>query len=155
MDRVLEFLWRGLIGTGKAGRVGDKVDLDIPLGRDVSGLLVVGKVIAIDLVEAGGVAAIEHDADVVQFGVAVELELFEIAGLDGKERPLSVGFGKLKAASGLLDVIPNLARDLFQHVRRLRTRVEIHPRHDQREQHSGQSQQTAQAIDLERHLGSV
>ena len=104
-----------------------------------SGLLVVGKIVAVDLVEARRIAAVKHDADVVQLGVAVELEYFDVAGLDGEKRALAVGLGKLVAAGGLLDFQADLARDLFQYVGRPRTRIEIHSGYDQREQHGGQN----------------
>jgi hypothetical protein len=155
VDRILHFFRCGLIRTGEARRVGHKIDLHVAFGGDVARLLVEGKIVAIDLIEARGVAAIEQDADVVQLGVAVKLEFFDVAGLDGKERALAVGFGKLKAAGRLLDVQSDFARDLFQHVGRPRTRVEIHSGHDQREQHGGRGQQAAQTVDLKWHLGSV
>ena len=152
---VLELFGRGLIGTGEACRIGYEIDLHVAFGGDVAGFLIVGKIVAVDLVEAGGIAAVENDADVVQLGVAIELKFLEIAGLDREEGALAIGLGKLEAAGGLLDVIADLAGDLLQHIDRSKTRVKIHAGHDQREQHGSRSQQAAKTIDFERHLGSV
>ena len=91
MDGILEFFWSGLIGTGEARWVRYQIDLHIAFGSDVAGFLVIGKIVAVDLVEARGIPAVEHDADVVQLGVAVELELLDVACLDGEERAFAVG----------------------------------------------------------------
>jgi len=104
VDWVLEFFWGGLIGTRETRRIGDQINLHVALGGDVTGFLVETKIVAVDLVETRGIAAIEHNADVVQLGVSVELELFDVAGLNGEDCALAIGFGKLEAAGGLLDV---------------------------------------------------
>ena len=155
VNRILQFLGRGLISAGEARRVRHQIDLYVAFGGDVAGFLVVGKIVAVNLVEARGIAAVEHDADVVQFGVSVKFELFHVACLDGEQRALSIGLGKLKPVGRLLESIPILPGILLQHVGRPQARVEIHPCHHQREQDGGRGQQTAQTIDLERHLVSV
>src|SRR5271169_1222051 len=98
MDWILEFFGRGLIGTGEARRVSDKINLHIALGGDFAGFLIVREVVAVNLIETRRIAAIEQNGDVVQLGPPVELELFQIAGLNAEERALSVGLGKLKPA---------------------------------------------------------
>ena len=155
MDWILEFLRRGLIGAGDARRVGHQIDLHLALGDDLAGLLVESEIIAVNLIEARGIAAVQHNADVVQLGVAVQFELFDVAGLDGEEGALAIGLGILITVGRLLNVDSHLAWNLLEHIRGSRTRVEVHPSHEQREQHGGDRQQAAQAIDLERHLGSV
>jgi hypothetical protein len=57
----------------------------------------------------------------VQLCIAIQAELLEIGGLDGEEGALAVGFGKLKAAGGLLDVVPDLSGNLFPNIRRATT----------------------------------
>ena len=52
--------------------------------------VIVGEIVAVDLVEARGVAAVENNADVVQFGAAVELEFFYVFGLDGENGSFAV-----------------------------------------------------------------
>src|SRR5260370_28924709 len=114
MDGILEFLGSALVRASKAGWVGLEIDLHVAAGRDVAGLLVVVKVVAINLVEAGGIAAVENNTHVVQFGATVQFELLEVTGLDGKQRALAVGFGELKAVRGLLDINPNLVGNFLQ-----------------------------------------
>ena len=113
VDRILEFFGRGLIGTAEPGRVGDQIDLHVALGSDVASFLVESKIVAIDLVETRRVAPIQHDADVVQLGVAPQFEFFDITGLDGEQGALAVRLGKLKSARRSLDVVSDLAGDLL------------------------------------------
>jgi hypothetical protein len=84
VDRILDFLRRGLVRAGHPGRVGDQIDLDLPVCSYVSGFLVVSKILAVDLIESRGVGPVEDDVDVVQFGIAVQLELLDAAGLYGE-----------------------------------------------------------------------
>src|ERR1700685_1148731 len=114
VDGILEFLGSSLIGAGLTRRIGLQIDLDFTVSRDVARFLVVGEVVAINLVEAGGIAAVENNADVVQFGATVDLELLEAASLDGEQSSLAVGLGELKARRGLLDVDANLVGKLLQ-----------------------------------------
>src|ERR1700674_85669 len=153
MNGVLEFLGSALVGTGKAGSVGFEIDLHVTAGRDVARFLVVGKIVPVNLVEAGGVFAVKHDADVVQFGAAVQLELLEIAGLDGEQRAFAVGLGELKAGCGLLDVDADFVGKLFQHIAQAHARIEICPRHHRDKEHSDDGQPAAEAVDGERHTG--
>jgi hypothetical protein len=76
VDGILEFLGCALVGPSQAGRVGLKVDLHVATRGHVARFLVVGKVVPVNLVEAGGIAAVENNADVMQFGAAIQLELF-------------------------------------------------------------------------------
>src|SRR5437879_5150182 len=65
MDRVLEVFGSGLVRALQSRRVRNQVDLHFPLSRDVSSLLVVGKIVAVDLIEARGVATVKNNRDVV------------------------------------------------------------------------------------------
>src|SRR5271166_2221543 len=109
MDRVLQRFWCGLVGARQSSGIRDQIDLDVAHGGDIARLLVVGKIVAVNLVEARRVAAIKHNRNVVKLGIAVQLELFHIAGLDREERALAVGLGKLETVRGLLDVVTDLA----------------------------------------------
>ena len=91
----------------------------------------------------------------MQLGNAVELELFDVAGLNAEKSALAVGFGKLETAGGLLDVISDFLGNSVQDVGGAGSRVEIHPKHQQRDQCCRDREQTAQTVDLERHLDSV
>ena len=84
MDWILDFLGCGLVWAGHPGRVGDQIDLDFAVCSYVAGFLVVSKIFAINLIESRGVGSVEDDVDVVQFGIAVQLELLDAAGLYGE-----------------------------------------------------------------------
>src|SRR5437588_8980571 len=116
MDGILEFPGSALVRASKAGWVGLEIDLHVAAGRDVAGWLVVVEVVAINLIEAGGIFAVEDDTHVVQFGASVQFELLEVTGLDGEQGPLAVRLGELKAGRGLLDVDANLVGDFFQNI---------------------------------------
>ena len=92
VDGILEFLWSRLVGRGYPAGVGLQVDLHFSSGRDVARLRIVGEVVAINLVEAGGIAAVEDDVDVVQLGMAVELELLDALGANGEGGAAGFGF---------------------------------------------------------------
>ena len=124
MDGILEFLRSRLVGRGHAGGVGFQIDLHFTSRGNVAGFRIEGEVVAIDLIEAGGVAAVKDDADIVQFGTAVELEFFNVSGADGKDRASGFGLGKLKAAGGLLDVVGDLSGESFEDAMLLQTGIE-------------------------------
>src|SRR5258708_687428 len=151
MDRILQFFGSALVRAGKACRVGFEIDLHVATGLNVSRLFVVNKVIAVNLVEAGGIFAVKNNTHVVQFGATVQFELLEVAGFDGKQGALAIGFGELKAIRGLLDVEANLVGDFLQHVAHAETGVEVCPRNHRNEQHGDHGQPAAEAVDGERH----
>src|ERR1700686_5824133 len=97
MNRIFQLFGSSLVRPRQPSWVSYKIDLHIAAGRNVPRLLVVSERIAVNLVEAGGIAPIKNNADVAQFGVSVKLELLHVARLDGKQRPLAVRLGKLKA----------------------------------------------------------
>ena len=68
------------------------------------------------------------------------LELLELAGLDGEQRPLAVGLGELETVRGLLDVDPNLVGKFLQHIAQAQAGVEIGPGYDRDKQHRNHSQ---------------
>ncbi len=72
MDRILQFFGSALVRAGKACRVGFEIDLHVATGLNVSRLFVVNKVIAVNLVEAGGIFAVKNNTHVVQFGATVQ-----------------------------------------------------------------------------------
>src|SRR6266851_1388242 len=154
MDGILEFLGSALVRTSKSGRVGLEIDLNIAAGRDVAGLLVVVEVVAVNLVEAGGIAAVENNTHVVQFGPAIQLELLKVAGFDGEQGPLAVGFGELKAIRVLLDINPNFVGNFLQYIAQAHARIEIRPRHHRDEEDGDHSQPASETVDWERHAGS-
>ncbi len=140
VDGILELLGSALVRSSRARWIGFQIDLHFPVTRDVARFLVVGEVIPINLVEAGGIAAVENDADVVQFGAPVQLELLELAGLDGEQGALAVRLGELKTIRGLLDVNPNLVGNFSQHVAQAHAGIEIRPRHHRDKQYRDHSQ---------------
>ena len=85
VDGILERLGRRLIQVAGPFRIGFEVDLHLALGDDVARFRIISKVVARDLVEAGRIASVEHDVHVLQVGVAVELELLDVAGADGED----------------------------------------------------------------------
>lgn len=66
MNGILHALGLGLIGLEQSLGIRLKVDAHFALGCDVARLRVVAEVVAVDLVVAAGVAAIQRDGDVVQ-----------------------------------------------------------------------------------------
>ena len=153
VDGILEFLGSSLVGPGQAGRIGLQIDLHLAVSGDVARFLVIGEVVAVDLVEAGGIAAVENDADVVQFGAAIQLELLETAGLDGEQSSLAVGLGELKSVGGLLDVDSDLVGNFLEDVAEALAGVEIRSCHDRGEQHGNHGQPASKAVDGQRHAG--
>jgi hypothetical protein len=121
------------------------------VSRDIARLLVVAEVISVNLVETGGIAAVKNNADVVQFGAPVQLELLELARLDGELSALPVGLGELKAVRGLFDIDPNLVWKFLQHIALAHAGIEIHSRHHHGKQHRDHSQPASQSIDREGH----
>src|SRR5271166_6831529 len=93
VDGILQLLWSRLIGRGPAPGVGFEINLHVAPRGDVSGIWIVGEIVAVNLIEARGIAAVENNADIVQFGVAIELELFNIFSVYGKNRATALGFG--------------------------------------------------------------
>ena len=155
VNRIFQRLGYGLIGTGQPAGICHQVNLHIALGRDVAAARVVGEIVAVDLVVAGRIAAVENDVDVVQLGAVAHNKAFEAAGLDGEKCASTVGLGVLKSAGRLLDFVPDLVGNFLEHVTRPRTRIEIHPRHRHREHDGSHRQHASQTIDRKRHLGSV
>ncbi len=90
VDGILEFLGSVLVRSGPTRWIGLQIDLHLAVPRDVARFFVVGEVVPVNLVEAGGIAAVENDADVVQLGAPIQLELLELARLNGKQRSLAV-----------------------------------------------------------------
>ena len=72
VDWILKFPGSALVRSGAARWIGLQIDLHLAVTGDVARFLVVGEVVAVNLIEAGGIAAVENDADVVQFGAAVQ-----------------------------------------------------------------------------------
>ena len=91
----------------------------------------------------------------MQLGAAIQLELLKIAGLDGEQRSLAIGFGKLKARRGLLDFEPKLVRNFLQHIPLPRASVEIHASHHRSEEYGDDGKPASQAVYGERHACSV
>ena len=77
--------------------------------------LVVGEVVAVNLVVAIVVLAVDHDVHVLQLGVAALLELHRLGRLDGVDGAAALGLGKREAVAGLLDVDAELLRNVVQH----------------------------------------
>src|SRR5712671_4838890 len=126
MDRIFYFLRRSLVRPLESCGVRLQIDLYISACDYVARFLVVGKCIAINLVEAGGIATVENDADIVQFGAAIQLKLLKVGSVDSEQRPLAVGLRKLKAVGGLFDVESQLIGNFLQHIALARASVEIH-----------------------------
>jgi len=146
VNRVLQFFRRGLVGAGLSGRIGFQIDLNLALRHNVAGLLVVGEIIPVDLIETRRIFAVNDDADLAQFRPAVELELNDIAGLNCKQRPPALGLGELEAAGGLLDVEANLSRNLLQDISLPQARRQVHAADYGREQQSDRGQPSSQPI---------
>src|SRR6202035_1161970 len=142
-----------LVRTLQSSGIRLKIDLHFPAGSNVARFLVVGKCIAINLVEAGGIASIENNGDVMQFGAAIQLELLKVGSLDGKQRTLAIRLGKLKARRSLLDVKSQLIRNFLQHIALPRASIEIHSRHHRTEEYRDHNQPAAKAVDGKGHPG--
>src|SRR5208282_2260365 len=113
VDWILELFGSRLVWSGKACGVRDEIDLHVAFGGNVASFRVISEIVAVNLVKARGVAAVKHDVDVVQFGATIKFELLQVTGLDGEQRALPVGFGKLKSVGGLLDLIPELLGNIL------------------------------------------
>lgn len=155
VNSVLNVLWRGLIGARAALGIGDKIDLNFAPGGYFSAFRVIAEVIPINLIVAGRIAAIEDDADLVQFGSAIELELFYIRGFDGKQRALAVGFRDPETIGRFADVNSELVRYFFAEVSRAHAGIKIHPSDSDCDDQGSRDKDSAQTVDWERHLGSV
>ena len=82
VDWIFQFPGRRLVGMNDAFRVGLQVHLNLAFANDIAGLGIIFKIRAVDLVEAAGIATIQRDGDVMQFGVPALLVLHRLAGLD-------------------------------------------------------------------------
>ncbi len=91
MDRIFQIPGRRLIRIDQALRIRFQVDLDFTLRGYVARLLIVFKVVPINLIEAAGIASVEGDRYVVQFGTAAGLELDSLARLDPEQRSTLFG----------------------------------------------------------------
>src|SRR5208282_2553583 len=91
MDGILEFLRGGLVRCSHAARIRFQINLHFASRDNVARFRIESEVITINLIKPRGVTAIENDADVMQFGTAVELEFLNVLGLDGKNG--AAGFG--------------------------------------------------------------
>src|ERR1700692_634495 len=154
MDSIFYFLRSSLVRPLQSSRIRLKVDLHFPAGFHVARFLVVGKCITINLIEAGGIASIENNGDVVQFGTAIQFELLKVGSLDGEQCSLAVRLGKLKARCGLLDVKSQLIRNFVQHIALARARVEKHSRLHRGKYPRNHNQPAAKAVDGKGHAGS-
>src|SRR5258708_21987020 len=68
MDGILQLLGSALVRSRQTCRVGLKIDLHIPAGRNIAGFLVIAEIVSIDLIKPGRVATVEDNTDVAQFG---------------------------------------------------------------------------------------
>src|SRR5258708_25781452 len=84
MDGILQLLGSALVWSRQTCGVGLEIDLHITAGRNIARFLVVAEIVSINLIKAGGVATVENNTDVVQLGAPIQLELLDVAGLDGE-----------------------------------------------------------------------
>ncbi len=75
MQRILQFGRGSLIGLTRPLGIALQVDVDFADRFDVASGLVIGEVVAINLVVAVVILAVDHDVHVLQFGVPALLEL--------------------------------------------------------------------------------
>ncbi len=144
-----------MIRTHEARRVGDKINLHIAFGGDLTGFWIIGEVVAVNLIEARRITPIKQNGDVVQLGAPVELELFDISCMYGKQGTLAIGLGNLETGCRLADVVSKLVGNFPANVADLQAGGEIHPSHDHDERDGSDRQQASQMIDGKRHLSSV
>src|SRR5438034_5572866 len=97
-------------------RIRFQIHLDLSFPHDVTGLRVILKIRAIDLIETAGIAPVERDGDIVQLDAATLLELHRLTGLNFKEGVSLFGTGHGKTLRALLDFDANFPRDLPESV---------------------------------------
>ena len=93
--------WSGLLGPSA---VFLKIDVHFSHGLDVAALGIVGELVAVDLVIAIMVAAIDHDVNIAQVGVAPGFELHRPGSSNGVKSAAGNRLGEGKAVAGLLNV---------------------------------------------------
>ena len=84
VNGIFAFRRRRLVGVQHAFRIRLQINQDLTLGDYVPGLLVIFEIAAANLIEAAGIASVESDLHIMQFGMSSFLKLHRFAGLDGK-----------------------------------------------------------------------
>ena len=83
MNGVVHLARRRLVVQLLAFSVAFQVDVNLTLGGHHSGLRIIFKVIAVDLVKAILFAPVDDDVHIVQFGMAALFELRRLGGVNG------------------------------------------------------------------------
>ena len=152
VDRVFQLLRRCLVGMNDAFRIGFQVHLDLALADYVAGLRIVFKIRAVDLVEAAGIAPVQRDGDVMQFGVSACLYCTALlASILNMVCPCSER-ETVKPLALCWISIPIFAGTSLSAFSTLLTGVEIHRRHHQQEADGAPRKPAPKVGNLDGHL---
>ncbi len=155
VDGIFQFFGRRLVGMKQAFRVGFEIHLDLTFADDVAGLRIVLKIGAVDLVEAGGIASVQRDRDIMQLGTPTLLELHCFAGLNFEQGVALFGAGDGETLRALLHLQTDFPGNFLQRILRLVAGVEIHCRHYQQKPDGACRKPATKAGNGKRHLKTV
>src|SRR5205807_7899382 len=120
--------------------------------NDVSGVRVVLKIRAVNLVEAVRLVAIDDDVYIMQLGPATFFELLCLGGVNGEKRPAAFGLGKRESFGALGDLGGNLPESGPQFTLCLEQSPQVEGCHNQDNQHRSPGKKPAEDFRIERHL---
>ncbi len=149
---IFQLPGRCLVGMNDAFRVGFQIHLDLAFADDVAGLGIVFKIRAVDLIEAAGIAPVQRDGDVMQFGVSALLVLHRLAGFNLEYGVSLFGAGNSEPLGALLDLNSDFRRHLLERVLHPVPGVEIHRRHHQQEADGAAREPAPKVGNLDGHL---
>ena len=152
VDGILQLPGRTLIGLGRAAGIALEIDVDFTARHHRARLRIVFEVGAVNLVEAIRLPAVNHDVDVPKLGPAAIRVLHRIGRANGKQRAPGLRLGERKALRALLDVNPELLRQLLQEAQVLDARVQIEAGDDRDHGQGQQRKPDSKARYGDRHL---
>ncbi len=114
VQRILQLVGRRLVGLRGPSALPCRSMCTSPTALMSPVCWIVGEMVAIDLVVAVVVLAVDHDVHVLQIGVAALLELHRLGRPDGVDGAAALGLGKRETVAGLLDVDAELLRNVVQ-----------------------------------------
>jgi hypothetical protein len=140
VNRILQFLGRGLVRLLRTLGVSLEVDMHLTHGVDVARLRIVGELVAINLVITVVLAPVHDNMNIPQIGVAAGLKLHRLGSSNGVESAATFRLGKGEPLAGLLNVDAQLCGHIVQRgtnagagdpVRHSDRRHQHHHTHDQ------------------------
>ncbi len=129
VDGVFHLARRALVVQQLTLGVALQVNVHFAAGFHRTGLLVVVKIVAVNLIEAIGVSSVNDDVDVLQVGAATLLVLHHLGGMNGKQRASAFALVEREALTGLLHLDAKFRGKVLQQQALLDARVKIKTGH--------------------------